>query len=79
MQIGGKILQRIPFFGQVDGRGYAFEAGEFRVLDDEVGGLQPGSAAVGDELAAQHSQIRIGLLAVGNVTIGPVSRGSGSV
>ncbi len=72
MQIGGKILKRIPLLGETYRRSHAFQSGKFRVLHNEVSSLQPGSAPMGDELATQHPQIRIRLIAVRDITIRPV-------
>src|SRR6266481_8917933 len=52
VQIGRKVFQRVPLFVEFDGRSDAFQAGKFRIVDDEVGGLQARVAAVSDELAA---------------------------
>ena len=70
VHIGGEILERIPFFGKRDRRLNAFEAGEGRIVDDDVGGLQARVAAVNDEFAAEHAEVGIGLRAVSDVAIG---------
>ena len=74
VHIRRKILQRIPLIVELDGRGHAFEPGEFRIVHDEVGVLQARRAAVNDELAAKHFQIGILLVAMGDVAVGEIFR-----
>ena len=74
VDVGGEILERIPFFVEGDRGMHAFQTGEGWIVDDDVGGLQARVAAVNDEFAAEHPQIRIGLRTVCDVTIGEVLR-----
>src|SRR5262249_19846394 len=69
VQIGSEIFQRIPLLVKAEGRGYAFEAWKFRVIDDDVCILQAWRAAVGDEFSAEHAKIRIGFFSVRYVTV----------
>ena len=50
----------------------AFETWELRVVNDDVGGLQPRSAAVNDEFAAEHAEVEIGIVTVSGVAIGKI-------
>ena len=72
VDVGGEIFQRIPFLVEGDRRLDAFEAGEGRIVDDDIGGLQAGIAAVNDEFASEHAEIWIGLCAVSDVAIGEI-------
>src|SRR5882724_11583576 len=67
VKVRRKIFKGIPLLVEFDRGSDAFEAGEFRIVDDEVGGLQARVAAVSDELTADHAQIRIGLYAVSDI------------
>src|SRR5580704_18496058 len=46
------------------------------IADDDVGGLEPRIVliAVNDELTAEHAEVRVRLLAVGEIAIGKVGR-----
>src|SRR5437660_9247943 len=74
VKIGPEIFQRIPFFVELNRRRDAFETRKFRVIDDKTCGLQSRIAAVNDELAADHAQIRIGFVAISDVTRGKIGR-----
>src|SRR5208282_4772724 len=54
----------------------SFEAREVGIANDDVGGLQAGIIllAMDDEFTADHADIGIGLLAVGDVAIGEIGR-----
>src|SRR5258708_30022785 len=70
VEVGHKVFHRIPLFVEFDGRGYAFEARKFRIVDDQAGGLQARVVTVNDEFAAEHAEIRIGFFTVGDVARG---------
>src|SRR5207244_11463111 len=57
MKIGCEIFQRVPLFVEADWRGHAFEPWKFRVVDDQVGVLQPRLPPVNNELGADHCQV----------------------
>src|SRR5215467_1944959 len=52
----------------------SFEAGKSRIVDDEVGGLQPWVHSVRNEFSAEHAQVRIGFVSMGNVAVRAILR-----
>lgn len=53
------------------------KTGKRRMMDDDVRGLQTRIAAVSDEFAAEHAEVRVGLGAVSDVAIEKIGGISG--
>src|SRR5439155_13421223 len=72
VKIPGEVAQRIPLLHQRDMTAQLFDAGKPRIDDPHLRDLLD---AVNDKLRADHSRVRIGLLA--EVSIAPGARTAG--